>query len=158
MGLILGDAPIPINDALVDDRKMVTSTWVDWMTTLTTVVSQGPNRLNSTTATAQAASISATDASGGGIGAGSYRVSYYAQITQAATINSSLTVTLTWTYNGVLQTFSGTAITGNTTTTNQSGSLTILAAGSPVNYSTTYASAGATPMQYALGVTFEQIA
>ena len=156
MGLLLGNAPIPLNDTLVDERRYVTSAWVDWMSQLNQVVTQGPTSLQVVNLVDQAASISATDFSGGSVNAGFYRLSYYAQITQAATTNSSLTVTLNWA-NGTTLTFSGAAITGNTTTTYQQETVLVKVSAAPVTYTTTYASTGATPMQYSLGLVFEMV-
>jgi hypothetical protein len=108
--------------------------------------------------TNQSASIGATDFSGGGLSAGLYRLTYYTRITQAATTSSSLTVTLDWQDGGVAPSISGAAITGNTTTTIQSNTVLVRIDGSsPVRYSTTYSSVGATPMKHSLYITLEEV-
>lgn len=169
---LLNDAPIPANDAIglpphvppgvkPDPRKGVflTQPWIDYLTTMSTQVSQGPTRINNIPLSGQQASIAPTDFSGGVLGAGLYRIAYYAQVTQAATISSSLTVTFDWTSGGVAQSLSGAAMTGNTINTVQSGSILIMVdSATPVRYSTTYASAGATPMIYSLFVSLEVVA
>jgi hypothetical protein len=86
-----------------------------------------------------------------------FRVSWAVQVTQAATVSSSIAVTITWT-NAVGQTKAFTANTGNLTTTNDSGSWVIRPdAGLPIKYATTYASVGGTSMAYTLDVVVEQL-
>lgn len=132
--------------------------WVDFMTRVTNVLNKVPVRINSVQLVNQNATISPTDFSGGTLNAGLYRVTYYARITQAAGVSSSLTVTLDWTDGGVSQSFSGAAITGNTTQTYQTDSLLIRSDQiSPVRYSTTYASAGVPEMRFSLFVSIEQV-
>lgn len=92
------------------------------------------------------------------ISGGLYRVTYYAAIATAATISSSLTVTLGWTDHGVAKGFSFTAMTGNTLSTTDSGSRLIRAdQGTSLMYSTGYASVGATPMAYDLVIELEAL-
>ena len=96
--------------------------------------------------------------------AGLYRISCYAHVTQAATVSSSLTVTLWWTEGGASKSYSGAAITGSTTTTTQSLSVLVRMDASALQlcnpsylYTTTYGSVGATVMKYSLDVTLELI-
>lgn len=120
---------------------------------LQTTIANTPLRLNTVELSAQAASITATDFSGGTLAAGLYLATYYARITQAATVSSSLEVAFGWTDGAVLQSFVGDAITGNTTATSQSGTVLLRTdAGEDVTYETTYASVGATEMEYSLDV------
>lgn len=133
--------------------------WIRYFSDMTVRLEDSPERIGLVELTAQAASIAATAIPMPGLSAGLYRVAYYARITTAATNNSSLTVTFDWQDGGVTPTWSGAAITGNTTTTVQSGTLLLLcAASSPIRYSTTYASNGATAMVYKLYITCEGIA
>lgn len=168
MTLALNNAPIPLSDPIARTRRaqygnkpdplegMVTTPWIDYLSRLVTVISQNPNRVNSVELTAQGASIGATDMSGGALNAGLYRVSYQARITRAGTVSSSLTVALAWTDGGVAVTFSYAAVTGNTTGTTDSNTRLIRIDGaSPITYSTTYASVGATTMQHSLDLTLE---
>ena len=137
---------------------MLTDVWNRWFDQLNLTLEAAPSRIKTAQLTAQQGSISPIDLSGGALSSGLYRVSYYARITQAATTSSSLTVTIDWQDGGLTQNFSGAAITGNTTTTNQSGGILIKVDGlNPIRYSTTYRSVGGTPMQYALAVTIEEI-
>ncbi len=108
------------------------------------------------TVTGQSASIAATQIPVGALPAGTVRVSWYARVTQAATTSSSLTVTIGWTENGLPLTSDGAAMTGNTTTTVQSGSVLVQPdADSPITYATAYASVGGVVMKYALTVAVE---
>lgn len=170
MGILLDDAPLPIQDPIVRARRqafrdrpdplegIITDVWAEYMTRLVGSVNQSPGRINSVEKTTQSASIGATDFSGGAIKAGLYRLSWYARITQAAGTSSSLTVAVTWTDGGVVQTFTGAAITGNTTATNQSNSILIRSdASSPVRYSATYVSVGSPVMTYSLYLTIEEV-
>jgi len=170
MTAVLNQVPIPLSDPIARPKRAqygkgvdpqeghLTDAWTAWFTQLTQTTEGSPQRVASVTLTAQAASIGATDMSTGALSAGLYRISYYARITQAATTSSSLTVTLDWTDGGVSPSFSGAAMTANTVTTFQSETKIIkVDALSPIRYSTTYASVGATPMQYALRVVLEEL-
>jgi hypothetical protein len=170
---LLDREPVPINDSVVRKRRpeyvlqgrvdpwedKVSEPWQNYLTKVGDTVNAASVRIaDPVQLTAQGASVSATDFSGGGLSQGVYRVSYYARITQAATTSSSLTVTFDWTDGGVVPTQSGAAITGNTTTTQQNGTLFIhIDAASPVRYSTTYASVGATSMTYRLDIAIERV-
>lgn len=168
---VLGNAPIPLTDAIARPRRrkhfragqddplegMLTDPWTDYLTRLVTTVQAAATRVNSTAQTAQTGSIAATDISSGNLKAGVYRVSYYARITEPASISSSLQVTISWTDGGVAQSLTGAALTGNTSTTLETFSYLIhIDAGSPVRYAVAYGSAG-TPMQYRLDVVLEVI-
>lgn len=162
--LLLNNSPIPTDDPFVNPRGVqfkqgqvddnegrLSKAAIDWMTVLNSNVNLSAARIGVDVAlSAQAASIGATDFSGGTLNAGLYAVIYYAQITQAATTSSSLTFALTWNFGGVAQAKTFAAITGNTTTTNDAAVWPIFIDGAPVRYSTTYATVGATPMKYAL--------
>lgn len=167
---VLNNVPIPLQDPISRPRRVqfgnrrdplegtLSDVWVRWFDQLGLVTEQAPSRIATVELTAQAASISATDMTDGTLSAGLYEVKFYARITQAGTVSSSLTVTLDWTDGGVTPSFSGAAITGNTTTTFQSETKLIrIDSTSPVRYSTTYASVGATPMNYSLDVVLNEV-
>ena len=128
-----------------------------WLLSLADRVNASPQVSATATASTQAASISATDVAILSVQPGVYRLSMAARITRAATTSSSLTVTFGWT-STVACTTSSAAMTGNTTAT--VGSLTFLVrvdAATAITYATTYASTGATTMQYHLDVLCEQV-
>jgi hypothetical protein len=109
------------------------------------------------TGTPTGGSISSTTLLADTGSAGVFRVSWFLRITQAATTSSSVAVTVGFT-DGVALTISGTAVTGNTTTTIQQQSVIVRCdAASAITYSATYSSVGATPMQYALSVAVERV-
>jgi hypothetical protein len=90
--------------------------------------------------------------------AGVYRVLTHVRITQAASVGSSLQVTVRWTADGVAQARVGTTITDGGPTS-QIADLFLLDAdqGTPITVETSYVSAGATAMQYRLSVSVESI-
>lgn len=169
---LLRNAPLPLGDPIARPRRrnefsrgqkdplegLLGDSWANYLGLMAQNVSQANTRLSSASLVDQEASISPTDLSGGALRAGFYRVHYYMRVTRAATIGSSLTFTLSWDDLGVTQTESGAAETGNTTTTNQTGTFTFYSdATSPITFATTYASGGITTMQYRLAVFLEAI-
>lgn len=137
--------------------------WVQWFTELFNLLGQTPNVAASGAArvalTAQGAAIASTALGATTYAAGVYRVNMSAQVTQAATISSSVTVTVSWTSHGTACNYSWPALTGNTTATVGVAPPVTLTVdqGTSVSYSTAYASVGATPMQYALVIIMEQL-
>lgn len=165
----LNSAPIPLNDPIARPKRqefgkrpdplqgLMTVPWVSYFSALGAAIDASPERVASASKTDQSASIGATEISATHP-TGLYRLSYYVRVTQAASTSSSIQVTLDWSDGGVAPSLSGAALTGNTTTTVQSGSIMILAtANAPIRYSTTYSSVGATPMKYRLEVVLEEI-
>lgn len=181
MPQVLNQIPIPVSDPIAQIKRRqqfkyeqddplenrVTNTWIEYFNNQTQTIDLTQTRVNSIQSTAQAVSIGATDMSGGTISAGLYVLMYYAAITQAASVSSSLTVTLDWKDAGVVKTYTGAAITGNTNSTYQSGApgfgtaagpgMIYIDGGSPVRYATTYGSVGGTPMQYKIYVTLSRV-
>jgi hypothetical protein len=167
---LLNSVPIPLGDPIAQRKRkefgtrtdplegLITRPWADWMTQQNTILEQAATRIKSVSLTNQSAAIGATDFSGGALSAGLYQVTYYARITQAATTSSSLTVTFDWTDGAASPSFSGAAITGNTTSTIQSETKLIRIANlSPVRYSTAYTSVGAQVMKYSLDFILTEI-
>lgn len=108
--------------------------------------------------TDQNASIGATPLAQAALPAGLYRVSWYARVTTAAGVSSSLTVTIGWTEGSVALSLSGAALTGNLVTSVQSGMVFLLIDdGSPITYATTYASNAAGAMKYTLVLNLERV-
>lgn len=165
--------PIPVHERIVTLRNrrryprpgdsdpqegMATRSWIEWLTNQSTIQSQSPRRLHSVELQDQAASIAATDVSDGTLEAGLYRISYYATISQAATVSSSLTVALDWADRTETKTLTGVAVTANSLGTAQlGGGLIRVDRASPVRYTVTYASVGATAMKYDLALTLERM-
>lgn len=120
---------------------------------------QGPTRIGTPVSLEnQSTSIGTTAITGEAITAGLYRVTYYARITIADGVSSSLTVNISWDDGAATCTHSFTAITGDTTTTTGSESYMVLIDAPPISYSTTYASNTPGAMKYKLSVVLESIA
>ena len=168
----LSNASLPLQDRIARPKRpqyeeagrpdpqegLMTEPWSNSLTQVVTVLGQAPNRLNSVFLQDQDASIAGTDMSGGGLSAGLYRLTYYFRITRAGGVSSSLSIAFGWLDGGVVCILAGAAETGNTTSSVQSGTIMVrIDAGSPLNYSTTYASAGAPTMLYSLDVTLELV-
>ena len=156
----------PVSPEIVDKNtgKKVRSPYfsqehIDWWLEQQTRVEESPAQIGRVSLTAQGASIGATSIGLPAVAASLYRVSYIARISRAGSVSSSLTVTFGWTRSSVSISQAGAAITGNTTATQQNGTLTIrVDANSPLTYSTTYADGGgATSMQYELDVRVEKL-
>lgn len=155
---LLGNSDPPLKDAVVDNTRTLTNAWRDWFRRLPATLDSIPSRLNDVSLSNQSTSISATNFAGYSLLPGRYRVTYGARITTPDSVSSSLTVTLSWTTGGVGQSYSGAAMTGNTTTTFQSGTLLIrVDGGTAVNYATTFTSGGIGSPEYSLDVTLEKL-
>lgn len=148
----------PLQDKIVQPTGMLSEVWSRWFGRLPATLDAIPSIINTSSLTAQGASILATDFAGTILLEGVYRASFYARITRAATVSSSLTVIIGWTDGAVFQSYTAPALIGNTTATWATASIMLHTdAGQPVLYATTYASAGATTMQYALYLSLERI-
>lgn len=157
--------PIPTTAPLLEldldgtSSPYVSADWYRWIFALASRLNASSPVIGTPTSlTTQGASIGTTSLTLPALSAGVYRVSWYARITQAATVSSSLTVTLGWTETTITLTTSGSAITGNTTTTVQSDArIVVTDASAPITYSTAWVSVGATPMIYRLSILCEQL-
>lgn len=143
---------------LRDVLGLITREWNDYFAALEGRGNQTPSVRRVVREIDIAAAISPTPIPLPTLPASLYRVSWYARITQAATVSSSLQVVIGFTDAAFACEFQGTAATGNTLATVNTGTVVLRSdAGAPVNYSTIYASTGATPMRYDLVVTCEAI-
>ncbi len=147
------------NSVLSQRPGLFSNEWLRWIRLLVAAVNSAPGQLGRVLLMAQQAAIALTSIPTSELNDGLYRISWYLQITQAATTSSSVTITVGWTARGVAQSFTAAAVTGNTLTTYQPGDLFVrVDEGTAITYSTAYASVGATPMQYSLDVAVEQVA
>ena len=155
----MANPPMPARDAMTDPQTgLIRRTWQVWLRNLTTTVNDAPVRIQTVSVSGQAASISTTSIPASSLSAGLYRVTWYLRITTAAATSSSVTVSLGWTDDTVTMSLSGAAVTGNTTTTSQTGTaLLSVDNASPVTYTTSYTSVGTPAMQYALDLTLEAV-
>lgn len=110
------------------------------------------------TSSTQNASIGVTPIPLPPLGSGYYRVSLIARVTQAGTVSSSLIVTISFTQDTIACSFATAALTTNTTASVVTATyLLLIDEDTPISYSTTYASVGATPMNYRLSVLVEAL-
>lgn len=122
-------------------------------------IDEKPARKAKVNLVAQGASIGTTAIPMASVSAGLYRLSYFARITTAAGVSSSVTVSFAWTTSGVAQSSSGAALNGNTTASHQFGTLVIrVDANSAISYSTVYASNPAGVMRHSLDLVLEELA
>lgn len=155
--------PPPLRTPLVilDPKEGVvgsmTRQFYNWFLGYNDRVNTGAYVVTAPSLTAQAASIGTT-ALVPTAASGQYRVSWYLRVTTAATTSSSIAITIGSTESSIALTQDGAAVTGNLTTSMQSGSVIVsVDAGTPITYATTYASVGGTAMQYRLTVLVEAI-
>ena len=97
----------------VTDR--ITQSFRQWLLSLTTLIQASARVLTVVRLTGQVASIGSTGLTLPTLAAGTYRLTFYARITTAASVSSSLTVTFGWTDSTIALSASAAAITGNTT-------------------------------------------
>lgn len=170
---VLNNAPFPQSDPIASPQRdeyrakrerdpkegLITQPWIDYYSSQTQLMESFPSRVFSVQLTGQKTSLGATDMTDGTLSAGLYRLSFYARITTAAAISSSLTVAFDWQDGGLTQTYTNVAVTGNTTTTFQGNpTLTFrIDSQSPVRYSTTYASDLVGQMEYCLYINLEEV-
>lgn len=150
--------PVPIADDLLNaTNKKMAGSWYRWLGQVVARTLAASSVVAAAHRAGVAASIGATTLVQPSQPA-DFRVSWTVQVTQPATTSSSIAVTLTWKANNVTQTKAFTALTGNSTTTNDSGLVFIRPdSGQPIQYSATYASVGATPMLCTIDLVAEQL-
>ena len=138
-------------------QGILTQPWQVWLRGVVDALNASPQVQKSVTGTPTGGSISTTTLLADTGSAGVFRVSWFLRITQAATTSSSVAVSVGFT-DGVALTISGSAVTGNTTTTIQQQTVLVRCdANSALTYSTTYSSVGATAMQYAVSMVVERV-
>lgn len=150
--------PVPTDAPLKDVAGTFTDDFLKWLTVLATLV----NRLRRVVAfsvTTQAAAIATTILLARGASAtGLYLVTYFVHVTQAATTSSAIQVTVGTKADGVALTKVGANLNGNTTATWESVTMLVRAdAVTDLTIAATYASVGATPMQFELSVIVRQV-
>lgn len=148
-----------------DASGQITAEWRDFFRWAESILNTATQTVGTVALTAQAASIAATtiattfpERPNVRMLPGLYRVSYMARVTQAATTSSELTIAIRWVAGGVTITRTGTLQNGNTTSTyEQNTYLVRVDSATQVSYIVTYASVGATPMNYSLDVMVESV-
>lgn len=154
-------APRERNHALVGrlPELLLTVQAIQWLGSISTLVQEAPSRQDYLFHREESSSIATTPLNVPSVTSGLWRVSFSVRVTQVATTSSSIQVTVSWTEGGISQSETGTALTGNTLTTREGRSMVIHPdEGTPISYSTTYASVGAQPMKYSLDIAVEELA
>lgn len=152
--------PIPQSDPLIDSTDRMNASWYRWLSNFVTRALGSSQRVGNAVHRTGLTSSVPTTSLFTPTQTQLYRVGWYAQVTTAAGINSSLAVTIGWTTNGVPQTktFSPASLATNTTGSNDGDDVLIRAdAGVAITYATTYASAGAPNMAYQIDAVVEQV-
>lgn len=157
--------PVPIRDDVLsmDNRTGVSSKlshiWERWMMWLEQAMHDVDRTIGRVSVRSYGAAITTTAVPTPGLATSLYVVRYALRVARAATTSSSLTVTCGWVDGGVGCSQAGVAVTGNTTASQQNGSLVVRAdKGTTITYAVAYASVGATSCQYHLDVTVTEMA
>jgi len=154
--------PPPDRDPLITDeqRKVkyyMAPVWLDWIIQFVALLGQTARSVVLKRYTAQGASIGTTALLAvGTLSATRFRIAIAARVSQQATTSSSLVVRINTTIDGIACTMSTPALVSNDRTKPESVTW-LVRADSPLllTFDTTYASVGATPMQYELTVAVE---
>jgi len=151
----------PIGQAGVDMNRRVPvfmeTTFYRWLLSLIDRIQTAPSTSVHESASGLSAAVPTADLVASPSG-GLYRVSWVLRISLAATVSSSVQVTITHTASGVACATAGAALTTNTPDTPLSGSIVVRAdAGAPITYAVAYASVGATAAQYDVDVLVEML-
>ena len=152
-------SPIPQEAPWTSDRESyIPGDWLRWLYELVNLVQAGAQQIGSSVnLTNQNAAIASTPVPLPALANGLYRLSWYARVTAADGVSSSLGVTFTWT-DGTTPSKAFPALTGDTTTTADGNSVMVLVdQNTAVNYSTSYASNTPNKMHYKLSVQVEAL-
>jgi len=158
-------APFPSRQAPIDaETQLFTLPLLTWFRNVRQSIDAAPSQVAGGKvqffgASALTAAVGTTAIPTGLLAAGLYRVSWYAQVITPAGVSSDFQITISWTRNGVTQTFVGALKNANTTGTNEpSGPVLIhLDASTPVSYAVAYNSNPAAAMAYELSILLESV-
>lgn len=132
--------------------------WDQYFRSQQRAVQATAQRLKRVTLAGKSASIAPTVIPVSAIAPGLYRVTVYFRLTQAATVNSSLTVNIAHTDGTVACQFPGTAFVGNVTNRPQSFSVMLRSdQATSISFEVIYASVGAQPMLFDLELVLEAL-
>jgi len=150
---------VPFRSALANiaaGLALVTPDWRRWLQEVKDGIDAAARRVGVAVGLAdQSTSVSGT-VDTPTLAAGLYRVSWLLEVTQAATTSSSVQLTVITTSGGVVTTQTGDALTANTVGAALSGVFVVsVDAGTPISYTLTYVSVGATALEYGLSLSPE---
>lgn len=150
--------PVPESAALVDQAGSIDGIWFRWFYAIWSRIRSNVQQVgtaihktaqNAAIVTATAYTVTQT---------GDYRVSWYARVTTADGVSSSVAVTIGWREGGSTCSKTFAALTGDSITTADGNQLLVRAdGGTVITYATSYASNTPSKMQYELDVTVELV-
>lgn len=177
---IINPVPLPYGDPLTAPRKAfvgrtlsevieflktgpkgwITDTWSQSLDQQSQQLASSPVTINQIASKDANAAVATSDLSGIVVAGGLYEVRTYQQITTVDGVSSSLQVTIGWTYNGVIQSETFTALTGDTLTTKLTGPSKVFRAdaATPITYAIAYASNTPAKMKYTADLLLSRVA
>lgn len=147
-----------------DDDKLpfliIAQKWLKWVGELVSAINLTAQRRGTVRfPVGSAGNVALTPFALASVGAGTWRLTYHYRVSRPGTVSSGLQISVTYTNGGVVITRSSTNETGNLTTSVQSGTIPFRTdANTAISYTVTYATAGATPMQYEGDLILESLA
>lgn len=151
-------APPPEGSRVIDDRALITRDWLDWYIDILGRIDGAIRKLNTISLDDQAASIGSTSLPSASVDAGLYRVTYYIRVTQAASVSSSIAITLNWQDNTINCSITSPALTGNVVTAVMTDSALLqVDRAAALTFATTYGTVGAIPMKYKVRILLEKV-
>lgn len=146
---------VPRTQPLFDSvKRLIHSRWDQWLQSLVLAINNAAQLVGKASIDGATADTVETPFAQS-LSAGLYRVSYSLRVVTPASLSSALTASIAWTANGVAQSLSGAALTGNATTTEQNTVWTIAVdANTDVTYAVAYTSVG-TPLSYSFTASLE---
>lgn len=132
---------------------------INWLVPLTNSVNAAPEQVGTfIDLTGQNAAIPPTDFVAGDIVTGLYLLSIWSRVEVPDGAASAVQVTVTYTSGGVVQTFVGTNVNGNTTTSKSQQIVPLwIDEGTSVTYETAYSSGTPNAMEYALSIALQLV-
>ncbi len=165
---IISDPPLKDKFATPADQKeddkvpflVAGFKWLKWLGELVAAINlTAQRRAQVRFPVGSAGNIALTPFSLASVAAGTWRLTYYYRISRPATATSGLQFSVTYTNGGVVITRTTTNETGNLTTSVQGGTIPFRTdPNTAISYTVTYASTGATPMQYEGDLVLESLA
>lgn len=158
--------PAPAGEPLIDVGAQgepvpgwrINLRWLRYLNGLRDRSDAAPFRYTAVALTGQTAAIGVTAIPTESLSAGIYRVTAATRVTTVDGTSSSVAVTITWTRSGVTVTEVLGANTSDVTSTGVSGRvLAQIDSGTPVSYSTAYASNTSARMTYEMNVILERL-
>ncbi len=144
--------------AMRERQPLMSDGFARWLANVRNGVNRATPLIGTVSLSAQIATVAATAIPTPTLTTGRYKITAYLRITRAATTNSSITLTIAWTDGGVACSQAFAAVTGNTTGTIQTNTMLVLAdTATTITYTLTYASTGATSMQYLAEIALESV-